>query len=262
MESETKNDSLQARTARQRRRQQHQEQQEQPLHNHSPAKPAPKPKPKSKPKTQIHSHSNSQVEHEQEPEQDLDPEIQSLLVAYQRLLAGRVGPKKTLVLDLDETLIHSAMGGSRRHDFAVEVLMDKHICLYFVYKRPYVDLFLKKAAEWFKIVIFTASVPEYADPVIDWLDPNRTIVSKRYFRRSCTVHNGVLVKDLSVVEQDLSQVILIDNCPFSYSLNEDNGIPIDTWTGDNSDERLLDLLPFLDALRFTEDVRSILSLKM
>lgn len=41
----------------------------------------------------------------------------------------------------------------------------------------------------------------------------------------------------------------------------ENGIPIDTWIDDPNDEALLDLLPFLDALRFTEDVRSVLSLR-
>ncbi|KAL2920375.1 Nuclear envelope morphology protein 1 [Polyrhizophydium stewartii] len=195
---------------------------------------------------------------------------------------GRERRKKTLVLDLDETLIHSTSRGSRRYDFMVEVLIDKHVCLYYVYKRPHVDLFLRKAAEWFKIVIFTASMPEYADPVIDWLDGNRTIVSKRYFRQSCTARNGTFVKNLEIVESDLSQVCLIDNAPFSYGrrraaaemvemaetvgltggVQADNGIPIDTWIDDPHDEALLDLLPFLDALRFAEDVRSVLSLRM
>ena len=40
----------------------------------------------------------------------------------------------------------------------------------------------------------------------------------------------------------------------------ENGIAIEGWINDPHDEALLDLLPFLDALRFTEDIRSILSL--
>lgn len=54
------------------------------------------------------------------------------------------GKRKTLVLDLDETLIHSTSRGSRNHDHVVEVLVDKHVCLYYIYKRPFVDLFLRK----------------------------------------------------------------------------------------------------------------------
>ncbi|KAF9914908.1 Nuclear envelope morphology protein 1 [Lobosporangium transversale] len=169
--------------------------------------------------------------------------------------------KKTLVLDLDETLIHSTSRGSRSQGYMVEVLVDRHACLYYVYKRPHVDYFLKKVSEWYKLVIFTASMAEYADPVIDWLDQNRTLFEKRYFRQACFFRNGSYLKDLTVVEQDLSSVCLLDNSPVSYSLNKENGIPIDSWIDDPNDEALLDLLPFLDALRFTEDVRSILSLR-
>lgn len=56
---------------------------------------------------------------------------------------------KTLVLDLDETLIHSTSRGNgvpgasgRAH--VIEVVVDKHACLYYVYKRPHVDYFLRK----------------------------------------------------------------------------------------------------------------------
>ncbi|KAG0042814.1 Nuclear envelope morphology protein 1 [Gryganskiella cystojenkinii] len=169
--------------------------------------------------------------------------------------------KKTLVLDLDETLIHSTSRGSRSQGYMVEVLVDRHACLYYVYKRPHVDYFLKKVSEWYKLVIFTASMAEYADPVIDWLDQNKTLFEKRYFRQACFLRNGSYLKDLTVIDPDLSSVCLLDNSPMSYSLNKENGIPIDSWIDDPNDEALLDLLPFLDALRFTEDVRSVLSLR-
>ncbi len=40
-----------------------------------------------------------------------------------------------------------------------------------------------------------------------------------------------------------------------------NGIPIEGWTHDPSDEALLDLLPVLDSLRFTSDVRRVLGFR-
>ncbi|KAJ3107099.1 Nuclear envelope morphology protein 1 [Physocladia obscura] len=176
----------------------------------------------------------------------------------------KLPPKKTLVLDLDETLVHSTSTSSRHHDHIIEVLVDKHVCLYYVYKRPGVDAFLKKVSQWYKVVVFTASMPEYADPVIDWLDKDRTLISRRYFRQSCTLLDSGLhfTKDLSIVEPDLSTVVLLDNSPLSFAINPENCIPIETWTHDLNDEGLLDLLPFLDALRFTDDVRSVLSLRL
>ncbi|KIM90723.1 hypothetical protein PILCRDRAFT_811185 [Piloderma croceum F 1598] len=189
---------------------------------------------------------------------------------------------KTLVLDLDETLIHSTSrplfasgsGGSgllglggfgKRNKGAghvVEVVLGGRSTLYHVYKRPFVDYFLRKVSGWYTLVIFTASMQEYADPVIDWLDAGRGILEHRFFRDSCTqLPNGSFTKDLSIIEDDLSRVCLVDNSPISYRANEANGIPIEGWTHDPSDEALLDLLPVLDSLRFTSDVRRVLGIR-
>jgi len=187
---------------------------------------------------------------------------------------------KTLVLDLDETLIHSTsrpmtghgtggtgllgLGGRRNKGAGhmVEVVLGGRSTLYHVYKRPFVDYFLRKVSGWYTLVIFTASMQEYADPVIDWLDAGRGILTRRFFRESCTqLPSGSYTKDLSLVEQDLSRVCLIDNSPISYNVNQANGIPIEGWTHDLSDEALLDLLPVLDSLRFTSDVRRVLSMR-
>ncbi|QRV90800.1 NLI interacting factor-like phosphatase [Ceratobasidium sp. AG-Ba] len=192
---------------------------------------------------------------------------------------------KTLVLDLDETLIHSTsramhshgsmggggllglsglFGGGRRQGAGhmVEVVLGGRSTLYHVYKRPFVDFFLRKVSSWYTLVIFTASMPEYADPVIDWLDAGRGMFSRRFFRESCTqLPSGQYTKDLTIIEQDLSRICLIDNSPASYSINAANGIPIEGWISDPGDEALLDLLPVLDSLRFTSDVRHVLGLR-
>ncbi|KAH8106010.1 NIF-domain-containing protein [Cristinia sonorae] len=186
---------------------------------------------------------------------------------------------KTLVLDLDETLIHSTSrpmpysnGGmlsslgigkkNKGSGYTVEVFLGGQSKVYHVYKRPFVDYFLRKVSAWYTLVIFTASMREYADPVIDWLDAGRGILERRFFRESCTqLANGAYTKDLSIVEEDLSLVCLVDNSPICYTINEANGIPIEGWTHDPHDEALLDLLPFLDSLRFTKDVRRVLGIR-
>ncbi|KAJ2157909.1 Nuclear envelope morphology protein 1 [Coemansia sp. RSA 552] len=176
---------------------------------------------------------------------------------------GRGLKKKTLVLDLDETLIHSSPQGSYRAHHRIEVVIDKVACLYYVYKRPHVDYFLRKVSEWYTVIIFTASLAEYADPVIDLLDVQGKYISARFFRESCVPHDSSYAKDLAAIDADLSQIVLVDNSPLSYFINPTNGIPIQPWiNSDPKDEALLDLLPLLDALRFTDDVRSVLSLRL
>jgi TFIIF-interacting CTD phosphatase-like protein len=78
-----------------------------------------------------------------------------------------------------------------------------------------------QVASWYTLVIYTASMPEYADPVIDWLDGGRGLFAKKLYRESCHLQlNGSYIKDLSLVEQDLSRVCFMDNSPISYSWNK------------------------------------------
>ncbi|TGZ80449.1 hypothetical protein EX30DRAFT_332350 [Ascodesmis nigricans] len=179
------------------------------------------------------------------------------------LLPRRPAPK-TLILDLDETLIHSlAKGGRMSSGHMVEVKLDRqHAILYYVHKRPYCDEFLRKVCRWYNLVIFTASVQEYADPVIDWLEQDRKYFSGRYYRQHCTNRNGAYIKDIATVEPDLSKVMIIDNSPTSYIFHEDNAIPIEGWINDPTDLDLLHLIPMLQALRYATDVRALLALRM
>ncbi|GAA6005128.1 hypothetical protein JCM11491_002586 [Sporobolomyces phaffii] len=205
------------------------------------------------------------------------PSSQSTTVPRPLRAPPRLTPK-TLVLDLDETLIHSTSRptsfsggrGARRSvpkglkTTMVEVVLDGRSTMYTVYKRPWVDFFLRKVSSWYTVIIFTASLPEYADPVIDWLDGGDGrggLIGGRLFRKHCLAKNGTYVKDLTVVDQDLAKVCLVDNSPVSYAINQANGIPIEGWINDPNDECLLDLLPMLDSLRFTNDVRRVLGLR-
>ncbi|KAI5857125.1 NLI interacting factor-like phosphatase-domain-containing protein [Tricharina praecox] len=179
-------------------------------------------------------------------------------------LLSRKPSTKTLILDLDETLIHSLAKGSRMSSgHMVEVKLDRqHAILYYVHKRPYCDEFLRKVAQWYNLVVFTASVQEYADPVIDWLEQDRKYFSGRYYRQHCTNRNGAYIKDLATVEPDLSKVMIIDNSPMSYIFHEDNAIPIEGWINDPTDIDLLHLIPLLQALQYVADVRALLALRM
>ncbi|SCV01313.1 LAME_0G15390g1_1 [Lachancea meyersii CBS 8951] len=180
--------------------------------------------------------------------------------------------RRTLVLDLDETLIHSMSRGtsssnsSQGHMVEVKFAVSGISTLYYVHKRPYCDFFLTKVWDWYDLVIFTASMREYADPVIDWLEgsfPGR--FSRRLYRQDCTLRDGIgYIKDLSLLaptHAPLSDVFIIDNSPVSYAMHVDNAIQVEGWISDPTDTDLLNLLPFLEALRFTTDVRNVLALK-
>ena len=166
--------------------------------------------------------------------------------------------KKTLILDLDETLVHSGFHPfKRKSDFTLNIKVDGKNHTIYVLKRPYVEEFLSEIAPYYEIIIFTASISEYASPLLDMLDKNK-LTSGRLFRQHCLFNHGLYLKDIKIVQKDLKDVIIIDNNPVSYVMNQDNGLPILTWYDDLNDKELLNLLPLLKYLANVNDVREII----
>lgn len=128
-----------------------------------------------------------------------------------------------LVIDLDETLVHSSFKPIENADFIVPVEIDGTLHKVYVLKRPHVDEFLKRMGQIYECVLFTASLAKYADPVADLLD-KENIFKARLFRESCAFYRGNYVKDLSRLGRDLSRVIIIDNSPASYIFHPDNAV--------------------------------------
>ncbi|CAA0254823.1 putative protein-serine/threonine phosphatase [Arabidopsis thaliana] len=172
-------------------------------------------------------------------------------------LIRRNDKKRTIFLDLDETLVHSTMEPPIRVnvDFMVRIKIEGAVIPMFVVKRPGVTEFLERISKNYRVAIFTAGLPEYASQVLDKLDKNR-VISQRLYRDSCTEMNGRYAKDLSLVaKNDLGSVLLVDDNPFSYSLQPDNGVPIKPFVDDMEDQELMKLAEFFDGCYQYEDLR-------
>ncbi|KAF7215038.1 dentin matrix acidic phosphoprotein 1-like [Nothobranchius furzeri] len=165
--------------------------------------------------------------------------------------------KICVVIDLDETLVHSSFKPLNNADFIIPVEIEGTLHQVYVLKRPHVDEFLKRMGELFECVLFTASLSKYADPVSDLLDKCGAFQS-RLFREACVFHKGNYVKDLSRLGRDLNKVIIIDNSPASYVFHPDNAVPVVSWFDDTSDTELLDLIPFFERLSKVDDIRDVL----
>ncbi|KAM3176638.1 CTD nuclear envelope phosphatase 1A [Hymenolepis weldensis] len=132
--------------------------------------------------------------------------------------------RKVMVIDLDETLIHSVLDGVSRPsqrggpppDFVLKVDIEHHPVRFSVHKRPHVDYFLSIVSQWYELVIFTASLEIYGAGVADHLDNGRHIFQRRYFRQHCLYDSGSYSKDLSRVSTDLSSIFILDNSPGAY----------------------------------------------
>ncbi|KAJ9586208.1 hypothetical protein L9F63_020148, partial [Diploptera punctata] len=165
--------------------------------------------------------------------------------------------KKCMVIDLDETLVHSSFKPISNADFVVPVEIDGTVHQVYVLKRPYVDEFLQRMGELYECVLFTASLAKYADPVADLLD-RWGVFRSRLFRESCVFHRGNYVKDLNKLGRDLQKVVIVDNSPASYIFHPDNAVPVASWFDDMTDSELLDLIPFFEKLSKVENVYTVL----
>jgi len=138
----------------------------------------------------------------------------------------------TLVLDLDETLIHSTW--DRKHGWRT-------------IKRPYVDKFLNEMAKSYELVLFSAGLPYVVDPVVAALDPTGLFMFRLY--RDCTTYRaGKHIKDLSRLNRDLTKVVMIDDDEEYTQDQPENSIIVTRWEGDRDDRELLNLIPFLKGL--------------
>ncbi|XP_017070745.1 CTD nuclear envelope phosphatase 1 homolog isoform X2 [Drosophila eugracilis] len=173
--------------------------------------------------------------------------------------------KKTLVLDMDETLITSWTKKRDKsaqrmplvpHDF--KFYLPQYGTEIYVYKRPHVDYFLDRVSNWYNLAVFTAGAKDYASPILDFLDNGRNVLKMRFYRENCIDVFGLKAKYVSLATPDLSKVLLLDNSKAECFFNVGNSINIKSYKIGSHDEALINLLPFLDALRFTKDVRSIL----
>ena len=161
--------------------------------------------------------------------------------------------KYTLVLDLDETLIHYIT------DQDTEILElldgDEDDVSYMI--RPFCNQFLTELSNYFELVIFTAAMKDYADWIVDGID-KRGSIKHRLYRQHCrrthvsrSEEEGgdyyMAVKDMRLLGRDIKKTIIIDNLKENFwSTCPNNGLEIKSWYGvDMCDQELKNFIPFL-----------------
>jgi len=166
---------------------------------------------------------------------------------------------KLLILDLDETLVHTTCEHlGRAPDF--EVLS------FPVYKRPGLDRFLTTCVAWFELAVWTSAVDVYASPMVANIFPDPTSLTFVWTRERCTARPDpstgqiCFLKDLNKVESQgyrIEKVLIVDDTPATARLNPDNVIPISKYTGSSTDEEFDALLVLLEMLGSKDDVRTV-----
>ena len=203
--------------------------------------------------------------------------------------------KKILVLDLDETLIHADFDEEFENDKTIKydakisffseescsnnkiyddndnesTLTDddskdysdtKVLSTVGIFLRPGVEKFLEEVSKYFEVGIFTASVPEYADAVINYLDPENKFIKFRLYRNNCVNVGDLLrVKNLKIFKNiPLKKIVLVDNNMYSFAPQLNNGILINSFINDKNDNELSNVLSYLiNYILPSDDVRKV-----
>ena len=172
--------------------------------------------------TQPQQQQQQQADHDDEGEQEFDPYafIRSLPPQPPPLTRPVCLPKKTrgtppisLVLDLDETLLHSSIVPLPTYDIDFQVHFNNINYQVYVRKRPHMEYFMEQVSKIFEIIVFTASQKVYADKLLSIIDPQRKWIKHRVFRDSCVLIEGNYLKDLQVLGRDLTKTAIVDNSP-------------------------------------------------
>lgn len=169
---------------------------------------------------------------------------------------GPATKSKLLILDMDETLLHSvfktmtddenideqnqmtlqncddgsgfefslALGNKDAQGRPIKLL---------VKVRPHLEPMLDYLSKYYELCVFTAGEQGYADAVLDYLDPKREIFQHRLYRQHCVKPaNGIYVKDLRIIaDRNLKDMVIVDNSIISFAFNMENGVPIAAFTG-------------------------------
>ena len=179
--------------------------------------------------------------------------------------------KKIALFDLDETIVHcigeinmnNLESLSKQSDAKIKVRLPggKKEVTIGINIRPHWEEALSKIKKNYHIVAFTASHESYADPVLNYLDPNKKYFEYRLYRCHCVLCNiddmKFYIKDLKILEDnyDLKDVVIIDNSLLSFAYHLDNGIPISPFYESKVDTELLDIADFLVKYANENDIR-------
>ena len=166
--------------------------------------------------------------------------------------------KKTIIFDLDETLVHCNESPDMPCDVMLKINFGKGCELDAgINVRPHLRECLKELAQHFELMVFTASHESYANCVVDHIDPNHEFIQHRLSREQCFLTNdGIFIKDLRVIgNRILDEVLIVDNAAYSFGFQLDNGVPILPFYNDKNDQELVKLKDYLINLKDCPDIR-------
>lgn len=163
----------------------------------------------------------------------------------------------TIIFDLDDTLTHISQNSKGADAFLPVTNSDGNKVVLGVFYRP----FLKDSIEKLKkagceIGVWASGQSEYSNKIISFIDKDHELFDLRLFRDQCYISpKGLYLKDLRMLNRNLSKVIIVDDQAYAFGFQFDNGVLILPYKGESSDTELLTLTEYLISLMRLDDFR-------
>ncbi len=174
---------------------------------------------------------------------------------------------KTLVVDLDQTLVFSSdqlpanaegASGSTWYKITYTSVNDSRgVLTKYVRVRPGAEQLLAELHPLYEIVVYTSAEQNYAETVVEkLLDRSCRYVDHVLSRESCMRMGEYYIKDLRVIgDRELANLVVLDSSLVSFCNQLDNGIFVVPYRGDDKDMALVPLVKTLKDVANTADVR-------
>ena len=140
--------------------------------------------------------------------------------------------KYSLVLDLEETLLHLNMNINNNNEGVIDI-------------RPGTIRFLDDLSEYYELIVFNEGEQKYTDLLIDTIEENKIYFEHRFYREHISIDNNDVVKDLFKIGRSLDKILIVDNMPQNFKLQKNNGIMIKSFWGDNRNDNILSELAII-----------------
>ena len=186
----------------------------------------------------------------------------SILKSAQRAFFSMTTMHKTLILDLDNTLINAFSGEKEENsNFLDEYTPTTKLHKIPYIRRPGLSKFLKEMDKIYEIWIYSAAETSYVLDMLSSIDPRHEYFRGALTRENCAIlslkeNGGIAMKNLSVItNRELRNMIIVDDLIHVWPNNLSNLIPIEPFYGNPQDRALEPLQKLLIKLHKSSDVR-------
>ena len=99
--------------------------------------------------------------------------------------------------------------------------------------------FLSMVKPYYELISFSSEPNNITKSIIKEIELKEKVFDFNFGREHCILYDNILVKDISLIGRDIKNIIIVDHDENCFKLNEENGIKISKFEGNNKTDNAL-----------------------